>query len=139
MEVSVVGPRDASVRVRTNGRDVSGPLGRLVDRLARGDVELDLPDDDVTHAPGRQVSEGTGGRLRLQPSVGALESLGVTSLDAAWTDDAPPSASSFLYARLILVDGEMAWTSPIWVDTEGVDRSLPQGPPADADSLVYDI
>lgn len=139
VELSVVGPRDAGVRVRVNGRDVSGSLGRLVDRLARGDIELDLPDDDVTHAPGRQVSEETGGRLRLQPSVGALESLGVTSLDVAWTDDAPPRATSFLYARLVLVDGEMAWTSPIWVDTEGVDRSLPQGPPADTDSLVYEI
>jgi len=23
---------------------------------------------------------------------------------------------SFLYARVVLVDGEMAWSSPIWVE-----------------------
>ena len=69
-------------------------------------------------APGHQVDseDAARGRLRLQPGIGALESLGRTDLEVEWTDESELSGPSFLYARLVLADGEMAWTSPIWVD-----------------------
>ena len=51
--------------------------------------------------------------FRIQPGVGGLTSLGSTSVDVEWTDDSRQAA--FYYVRVYLVDGEMAWSSPIWV------------------------
>ena len=47
------------------------------------------------------------------PAVGALLGLGARELDLAFDDES--SAPAFYYARAIQVDGEMAWSSPIWV------------------------
>ena len=105
VEVSFVGPRDAQVHVRCGGRDVTLTLGEIADGIASGGVELDPPVTDVA----------ASGRLRFLPSIGALESLGVRDLDATFTDAEPLDGASYTYARLILVDGEMAWSSPIWV------------------------
>ena len=59
------------------------------------------------------------GHLRLQPGIGGLSSLHTTSLDLTWTDPAPAAdGSAFYYARVFQVDGEMAWSSPIWVDPQ---------------------
>lgn len=120
VECSVVGSPQARVRIETNGRDVTLTLGEIVAGLACGDIELDRVTawDAGTSAPGHQVDseDATRGRLRLQPGIGALESLGRTDLEVEWTDESELSGPSFLYARLVLADGEMAWTSPIWVD-----------------------
>ncbi|GAB95496.1 hypothetical protein KILIM_021_00360 [Kineosphaera limosa NBRC 100340] len=134
VEVSIVGPRSGGVRVRTNGRDVRLTLGAIVDSLAAGGQSLDPADAD----------HETLGTLRLQPSIGALESLERTELDLTWTDETPLDRPSFTYARLILEDGEMAWTSPIWVDPAGIDPDLPPAPPdqptdAVGDAITYDI
>ena len=51
----------------------------------------------------------------LQPAVGALLGLGARELDLDFDDDGS-SVPAFYYARVIQVDGEMAWSSPIWVD-----------------------
>lgn len=55
-----------------------------------------------------------GGTLRLQPGVGGLVPLGTRPLDLSWTDT--DEAPAFYYVRVYLADGEMAWSSPIWVD-----------------------
>lgn len=109
VEVSIVGPREARVRARCGGRDVTLTLGEIVDGIASGGLDLDPPGDDAA----------VPGRLRFQPSIGALESLGVRDLDVAFIDDDALGRSSYTYARLILVDGEMAWSSPIWVTSTG--------------------
>ena len=109
--MSLVGPRDAQVHVRCGGRDVTLTLGEIADGMASGGVELDPAGTDVA----------ARGRLRFLPSIGALESLSVRELDATFTDDAPLAGASYFYARLILVDGEMAWSSPIWVTPNGED------------------
>ena len=108
VEVSFVGPRDAQVHVRCGGRDVTLALGDIADGIASGGVELDAPSIDVAVSPLK-------GRLRFLPSIGALESLGVRDLDATFTDAEPLDGASYTYARLIFVDGAMAWSSPIWV------------------------
>lgn len=54
------------------------------------------------------------GHLRLQPGTGGLSSLGQDTATFTWTDTFQGSA--WYYLRAILVDGEMAWSSPIWVD-----------------------
>lgn len=54
-----------------------------------------------------------GGHLRLEPGVGGLIPLGTRTVDLTWTD--PDTLPTFYYVRVYLVDGEMAWSSPIWV------------------------
>ena len=53
------------------------------------------------------------GELALQPAVGALLGLGVREVDVEFRDESP--AAAFYYARVFQVDGEAAWSSPIWV------------------------
>jgi hypothetical protein len=52
--------------------------------------------------------------LALQPAVGALLGLGVRELDVSFDDD-DPTGSAFYYARVFQTDGELAWSSPVWV------------------------
>ena len=35
---------------------------------------------------------------------------------ARWVDDSPPQGGDFYYLRVVQRDGEMAWTSPVWVE-----------------------
>jgi hypothetical protein len=41
--------------------------------------------------------------------------LGVKSVEQEWTDDDPPAENGWYYARVTQTDGEMAWSSPIFV------------------------
>jgi hypothetical protein len=94
VEVSVCGPSDAQVSIECGGRAVRLELAEL--------------------AAGRLVVGGDGpGELALQPAVGALLGLGVREVEMDFTDSTPGAA--FYYARVFQVDGELAWSSPIWV------------------------
>jgi hypothetical protein len=106
VEVSVCGPADARVVVECAGRSVRIGLAELAGHLDRGPF---VPGDD----PGRP------GRLVLQPAVGALLGLGARALDVSFTDDEPLGGTAFYYARAFQVDGELAWSSPLWVSPEG--------------------
>lgn len=55
--------------------------------------------------------------LRLQPGAGGLRSLGTETHSLSWTD--PVGGPAWYYVRVFLVDGEMAWSSPVWVDPVG--------------------
>jgi hypothetical protein len=95
IEVTLTGPPDCLVRVETTA-------GRLITRL--GEIVR------------RRVVEGVvrgEGRLRLQPGVGGLVSLGSKEVRTSHTDDRP----GWYLARVYQVDGEMAWSSPIWVES----------------------
>jgi hypothetical protein len=98
IELTVVGPPDATVRLALADREYDVTLGGLRDR----------PRHDVPGGPGH---------VRLGPGVGALTSLGVTALDLTFTDPVEDhgAATDFYYVRVIQVDGEMAWSSPVWV------------------------
>lgn len=113
VEVSVVGPPEAIVHVDVPPWDAQFTLAELRDRLATGSVPINTPDGRVT---GRVVVEEAPtelGALELIPATGALTSCGSASLDVEFVDD--HDAPSFYYARVIQVDGEMAWSSPMWV------------------------
>ena len=96
VDLTVAGPPDALVRVETRA-------GRIVSRL-RTILERGVVDGIVR-------GEGT---LRIQPGVGALVGLGASQGDITHVDDS--GEPGWFVARVILTDGEMAWSSPIWVD-----------------------
>lgn len=95
VELTLLGPADAVVRVRTAAGRADAVLGMLAERTVHGIVRGD-------------------GVLRLERGVGGLSSLGGRTHRFRWTDDVPGDA--WYYVRAYLVDGEMAWSSPIWVD-----------------------
>ena len=97
VELTVVGAPEATVTVHLGG------------------ASLEVTIADLVRQPVHEVGV-LGGHLRLQPGIGGLTGLGTRSLDLTWTDPAPPlDGTAFYYARVFLVDGEMAWSSPIWV------------------------
>lgn len=54
------------------------------------------------------------GQLLIQPGTGGLASLGTTEYRLHWADSV--SAAAWYYLRVIQIDGEMAWSSPVWID-----------------------
>jgi hypothetical protein len=115
IEVTVVGPPDAVVHLSLNALPAVGLQITLAELLA-GPVHA-VP--------------GTPGVLRVQPGIGGLSSLGSSVVDLTWTDHGADDGSetAFYYARVFQVDGEMAWSSPIWVtSTREADRSGTVGP-----------
>jgi len=102
VELTVVGPPDAVVAVETGAGRVAADLATL----------LASPVDAATTTMGtRSVPAG---RLRLQTGVGGLNSLGRREQRLTWTDELDEPA--WYYVRAYLIDGEMAWSSPIWAD-----------------------
>ena len=97
VELTVVGPPEAAVSLQV------------------GDASYDVTIAELRRQPVHPVPVPRG-HLRLQPGIGGLTGLGTRALDLRWTDPSPPpDRTAFYYARIFLVDGEMAWSSPIWV------------------------
>lgn len=103
IELTVLGPPDATLRVILDGRHHEVTLQQLAE------------------APYQYVA-GDPGVFWIQPGVGGLASLGCTSKDVSWADQAADAA--FYYVRVYQVDGEMAWSSPIWVPAPWQDRAV---------------
>ena len=95
VELTLVGPPDAVVTVATLQGGLTVPLAEL----AAGVVE---------------VPTQSYGRLWVQPGVGGLAGLGSAEHRLTWVDTSTDPA--WYYARVIQTDGEMAWSSPVWVD-----------------------
>ena len=95
IELTVVGPPDAEVEVVVGLGEVRVPLGELTRRVVP--VPLQGP-----------------GRMTLQRGAGGLAGMGTSELDLTWTD--PAGGPAFYYVRAFQTDGEMAWSSPVWVD-----------------------
>ncbi|MGE3664864.1 MAG: DUF3604 domain-containing protein [Pseudonocardia sp.] len=102
VEVSLCGPPDARVRLDVAGRSVRIELGGLAERLADGPVAV-------------EGGAGLPGTLTVQPAIGALLGLGARQLDVSFQDDDALADAAFYYARAFQVDGELAWSSPLWV------------------------
>ncbi|MGH3412786.1 MAG: DUF3604 domain-containing protein [Marmoricola sp.] len=96
IECTVLGPPDARATIRAGDR--SGSLA--VAELAALDGPRPFP--------------GEPGHFAVQPGTGGLSSLGTTGIDLTWTDQ-EADGPAFYYVRAVQVDGEMAWSSPIWV------------------------
>ena len=60
-----------------------------------------------------EIVKGYIGRVLPFPTVHQV-SPGTNALEFTWTDPAP-SSDCFYYVRVTQADGEMAWSSPIWV------------------------
>lgn len=52
-------------------------------------------------------------RLVVQPGTGGLQSMKTTDFSTTWQEAITEDHA--YYVRLFLVDGEMAWSSPVWV------------------------
>ncbi|MGB3187352.1 MAG: DUF3604 domain-containing protein [Ornithinimicrobium sp.] len=108
VELTLVGPATARVEVMIGERSLVTTLGAIKAAFASG---------QTVNIPG---SPGLAGTVCLQHSVGGLTSLGSRQVQTSWTDDRPEHAAqvglaTFYYVRAYLVDGEMAWSSPIWI------------------------
>lgn len=95
VEVTLIGPPEARCELRTRHAGLTTALGELAGR--------------VTVVPTR-----CPGQLRIQPGTGGLVSLGSAEHRLCWADSVTGPACYYL--RATQVDGELAWSSPIWVD-----------------------
>ncbi|MDQ3404934.1 MAG: DUF3604 domain-containing protein [Actinomycetota bacterium] len=95
VELTLVGPPDAVVTVTTRNGELSTVLGAIEGGIVEGTVT------------------GTG-RLRIQPAVGGLMPLGCAERRVHYRDTS--GEPGWYYVRVYQTDGEMAWSSPIWVD-----------------------
>ena len=96
IELTVLAGPGAVVRITTR----HGALA--VDAAKLADVAVELP---VT----------VPGRFTAGPGLGGLSTLGDREHHVRFTDG-PVDRPTFYYARVHQVDGETAWSSPIWVD-----------------------
>ena len=106
VEVSVCGPDDAQVRIACAGRSVRIGLAALADRLTGGAVR----------AGGRRsagASRGSRAAARRRRPARSRHA----QLDVSFPDDEILTGTCFYYARAFQVDGELAWSSPLWVRT----------------------
>ncbi len=112
VEMTLIGSPAAEVLVQMRDRSLRTTLAEITEAFAT-DGRIGIP-----------AETGALGRAGLQPSVGGLTSLGVRELTVEWTDPRPtPEGESFYYVRAYLVDGEMAWSSPVWVATGDGERA----------------
>jgi hypothetical protein len=95
VELTVLGRPDTQIAVSTSTFGGAVALGELSEA---GRVEL---------------AKGDEGTLGLQLSTGGLLSLGESEVATAYEE--PIVGASWYYARVMLEDGEMAWSSPVWV------------------------
>jgi hypothetical protein len=89
---------------------VKGPEGEQ-------QVALDRPADGGPLLRGTTAG-GTKWTLELvlgDAAIDVAKGLGTREYRGEWTDEPTSGASSWYYARVIQVDGEMAWSSPIFV------------------------
>ena len=95
IEVTLLGPPGAACELRTGPGRLTAQLGELAGRVTA--VPVSGP-----------------GQLLIQPGTGGLASLGTTEYRLHWADSV--SAAAWYYLRVIQIDGEMAWSSPVWID-----------------------
>ena len=60
-----------------------------------------------------ELGRGSDGALSLQRATGGLRSLGTRELTMSLEADV--TVPSWYYVRATLEDGEMAWSSPVWI------------------------
>jgi Protein of unknown function (DUF3604) len=97
IEVTLSGPPEAVVELDTGPGRLTAPLHALPGTVL--DAEVPPP-----------------ARLRLQPGVGGLLPLGGSERRVSWVDPRPVTAPTWYHVRLYQTDGEMAWSSPVWLD-----------------------
>jgi hypothetical protein len=115
--VRLRGPADDSVTIEagTGPADTApaftktAALRDVAGKVARGDSPLGAWELDAR--------DSFDGPLSSQRSAGdgALHSLGTRDFEQEWSDEEPPPGRAWYYARTVQVDGETAWSSPVYV------------------------
>jgi len=95
IEVTLIGRPEAAVSVST------------------GPVQAEVTIAELAAKDRLELGRGEAGVLALQRAIGGLSSLGTDTLTVGFEE--PLAEQSWYYARVILEDGEMAWSSPVWV------------------------
>jgi hypothetical protein len=106
---------------------LSGPLSATV-RIAQSRAGGDERDDAEarTLTLGELLAKGCEGRglrggwrltarLTTDQGIDLAHGLGVADFEQEWREEAPPAERSWYYLRAIQGDGEIAWSSPIYV------------------------
>jgi hypothetical protein len=92
------------------GAEVAIEAGPCQLQATLGDLHAELADREAS-----RVAAADGWDLRVRQGAGGLTGLGADS----WQGTAPTEVlrpNSWYYVRVIQVDGEIAWSSPVWVD-----------------------
>ncbi|MGH3438684.1 MAG: DUF3604 domain-containing protein, partial [Sciscionella sp.] len=95
IELTLLGAPTATVTLRTAHGHLSAQLGELAGRVTTMPVSC-------------------AGQFLIQPGFGGLHSIGASEHRLRWQDTV--TDATWYYLRAIQVDGEMAWSSPIWVN-----------------------
>jgi hypothetical protein len=85
--------------------------------IAVGDARRELAAGGLA-AGAIELPAGAPCSLALEPADAAIDlahGLGTREFTGEWEDAALPAGDSWYYARFVQVDGEMAWSSPIYV------------------------
>jgi hypothetical protein len=106
------GPRDTPVTVEA-GPDLADGVARAFTRTTTlGELATVACRGDAPFGPWQLgVRESFDAPLECD----AIHSLGVREFEHEWSDEAPPAGRSWYYARVVQTDGEMAWSSPVYV------------------------
>ncbi len=113
---------DAEVTVR-----LTRPLERMVDRAqtarnrARAAASQPaVPLEEVSFRPGSL--ERNKARFELSPDgvvlARRIRSTGDWDVSFAYRPGEPPQPDDYFYVRVVQIDGEAAWTSPVWIGNE---------------------
>ena len=79
--------------------------------LALGGHKIEL--GSILRDRGAVIFDDSNMRLVVQPGTGGLQSMNTKKFSTIWQESISEDHS--YYVRLFLVDGEMAWSSPVWV------------------------
>ena len=104
---SQYGAQRGAIEVTLIGR----PEGTV--SVSTGPVQAEVTIAELAAKDRLELGRGEAGVLSLQRAIGGLSSLGTDTLTVGFEE--PLAEESWYYARAILEDGEMAWSSPVWV------------------------
>jgi hypothetical protein len=111
-----IGPRDSVLRI-----DVSGPLDAKVAFTWEGGSLEQTFAGLLTHpfnVPSPRGPVRVAARRALDRIDESSKGLGVREFEDEWTDHDARKGRHWYYARAIQVDGEVVWSSPVFVDRE---------------------
>jgi hypothetical protein len=112
------GPRDAPVTVEAGPDLAAGKPRAFAKTTTLGELAAAAAAcrGDTPFGPWQLgVRESLDAAITLANPAAPLPSLGTRDFEQEWSDPSPPPGRSWYYARVVQADGEMAWSSPVYV------------------------